>query len=146
MVEAAAHGAPPRGAPASPRLSPALVPPFDTIIRALGVAWATDGLLAWSLKNAANHSKLSMLTYRRIALGCAASAALTLACLPRLFVHLSWTGAAALTALAAVKLVAPVKTLRKDGIVHVRREREREREQRRREGGLKRMKKTLTHQ
>ena len=49
VVEASAHGAPPRGAPGTGRLA-SLVHPFDTLIRLVGVSWCVSAMAAHSLK------------------------------------------------------------------------------------------------
>ena len=114
VIEAARHGVSPKGLPSVTK-TVGLVHPYDTLLRMLGSSAAVWALVAFTLRKAAFANKLSLVTYKRLALGLAAVGGLELALLPRMLANLSWTGVGLMTALAAAKVSSPARQIRGEG-------------------------------
>jgi hypothetical protein len=74
--------------------------------------WA---LAAYTLREASFANKLSLVTYKRLAVGLATVGGLELLLLPRMVANLSWTGVLGLTTLALMKVNSPAHQVRGEG-------------------------------
>jgi hypothetical protein len=114
VIEAARHGVAPKGLPSVTK-TVGLVYPYDSLFRLVGASSAVWALVAFTLRKAAVADKLSLVTYKRLAVGLAAVGGLELMLLPRAAVNLSWTGLAAFGTLAALKISSPARQVRGEG-------------------------------
>lgn len=118
VIEAARHGVSAKGmfAPSIASKTVGLVYPYDTLFRLVGASSAVWALVAFTLRKAAFANKLSLVTYKRLAMGLATVGGLEVMLLPRALVNLSWTGVAAFGALAILKVNSPARQVRGEGV------------------------------